>query len=99
MLESLKQCPEQSAAIDRVKEWTRMRFNLVNEVPILVAEVACGLPGCPPLETVVAFWTEDDRRHRFKLFKPAAAVELEDLPPSWMKNALVAVDEPGFECC
>ena len=24
----------------------------------MVAEVACAVPGCPPLETVVAFWTD-----------------------------------------
>ncbi len=69
-----KQRPEQSAAIDRVKERTRQRFTLADDVPILVAEVACGLPGCPPLETVVAFWTAHDQRHQFKLFKPVAAV-------------------------
>ena len=54
------------------------------------------LPGCPPLETVIAFWTEGDRRHHFKVFKPVAEVVLDDLPPAWMKDAL-AVPE-GFEC-
>ena len=52
------------------RAWTRARFALPEDAVILVSEIACGLPGCPPLETVVAFWT-DDRRHRFKLFKPA----------------------------
>ena len=95
----LKQHPEQSAAIDRVKEWTRERFKLVADAPILVAEVACGLPGCPPLETVIVFWAGDDQRRQFKLFKPVAAIVAEDLPPAWMKNALIAIDGIGLECC
>jgi hypothetical protein len=82
-----------------VKAWTRERFKLSDDVPIMAAEVACGLPGCPPIETVVVFWTAGDRRHQFKLFKPAAAVVPGDFPPSWMKNALIVSDEMGLECC
>jgi len=26
-------------------------------------------------------------------------VVADDLPPSWMKNALVVDEESGFECC
>jgi len=57
MLRSFEKRPEHLQAIDRVKAWTRARFKLAEDVPILVSEVACGLPGCPPLETVIAFWT------------------------------------------
>ena len=49
---------------------------------ILVAEVACAVPGCPPIETVIAFWSEE-RRHHFKVFKPVAEVTEDDLPPYW----------------
>ena len=73
----------------RLKGWTRERFALPDDASVFVAEVACGAPGCPPLDTVVAFWTERDRRHHFKVFKPVAEVTLDDLPPAWMKNALV----------
>src|SRR5215475_15523576 len=76
-----------AADLDRVREWTRARFGLGAETTVLVAQVSCQLPGCPPLETVVAFWT-DDQRYRFKLFKPVAEVVADDLPPSWFKEAL-----------
>jgi nitrate reductase delta subunit len=63
MLGSFKKSPEHLEALDRVKEWTRERFTLSQDTVILVSEIACSLPGCPPLETVVAFWTEgDDQR-------------------------------------
>jgi nitrate reductase delta subunit len=93
----LKKAPSHVEALDRVRAWTRERFKLAEASPILVAEVACGLPGCPPLETVVAFWTEDDRRHQFKLFKPVAEVICDDLPFAWLKDSLVWNGED--ECC
>ena len=85
------------AATRQIKAWTRARFRLSPEETVFIAEVECGLPGCPPRETVVAFWTAPDRRHSFKVFKPIDAVVEEDLPPSWMKDALVG-DETA-DCC
>jgi hypothetical protein len=88
------------AALRRVKKWTRERFKLPLDAPLLVAEVTCFVPGCPPIETVVAFWTDEgNRRHQFKLFKPVADVVADDLPPAWLKNALIAVDGIEYECC
>ena len=85
-------------ALEQVRQWTRERFELPTEVVILVAEIACTLPGCPPLETVVAFWL-DDKRHQFKIFKRPAEVTLEDLPPAWLKDALAGSDGVDFGCC
>jgi hypothetical protein len=99
MLRSYKKRPEHVAALDRVREWTRARFKLTEDAAILVTEVSCALPGCPPLETVVAFWTENDTRHHFKLFKRVDEVVADDLPPSWMKNALIAIEGSDLECC
>jgi hypothetical protein len=95
MLGFIKKSPDHAAALARVREWTRARFTLADDAAILVAEVACMLPGCPPLETVVAFWT-DERRHHFKIFKPVADVVEGDLPFAWLKDSLVVLD--GFEC-
>jgi hypothetical protein len=99
MLWTRKKRPEHLAALDRVREWTRERFKLPDDAAIMVTEVTCALPGCPPLETVVAFWTGNDTRHHFKLFKPVAEVVEDDLPPTWMKNALIVVEGFGCECC
>ncbi len=99
MLTLVKKKPPHRAAVRRIKAWTRERFRLPEDAAILVSEVACALPGCPPLETVVAFWTEGERRHHFKVFKPVAEVVEDDLPPSWMKNALAADEMLGCECC
>jgi hypothetical protein len=99
MLRFVDDRPEHAAALDRVREWTRERFVLTEDAAILVSEVSCALPGCPPRETVVAFWTESERRHQFKLFKPVAEVVMDDLPPRWLKDALAAIEGLGCECC
>ncbi len=98
MLGSLRKSPEQLQALDRVRAWTRERFALDGDAALLVTEVACGLPGCPPLETVVAFWTQGDIRHQFKIFKPAAQVVPEDLPYAWMKDGLAVPEGVGCDC-
>jgi hypothetical protein len=87
---------EHRAALARVQEWTRARFSLGGDAAVLAAEVACGLPGCPPRETVVAFWTADGARHHFKVFKPVVEVVEDDLPPAFMRAALA--DRDGFDC-
>jgi hypothetical protein len=96
---TIRKSPDHLKALDLVVAWTRARFNLSQDAAILVSEVACSAPGCPPLETVVAFWTEGDKRHHFKLFKPVAQVVEDDLPPCWMKNALIVPEDFGAECC
>ena len=98
-LAAAKRGPEHAAAAERVREWTRARFKLPEDAAVLVAEVTCAVPGCPPLETVVAFWTGNAQRHHFKVFKPLEQVVEDDLPPAWLKNALADVEGFGCECC
>ena len=85
-------------AIARVREWVRERFKLSADAAIMVSELSCRVPGCPPLETVVAFW-ENDARHHFKLFKPVAEVTSDNLPFAWMKESLIVPEGFGCECC
>jgi nitrate reductase delta subunit len=87
--------PDRAAAIVRLRGWTQARFALTGDETVMVSELACGVPGCPPIETHVVFWTAAGRHH-FKIFKPLTQVSENDLPPAFMKNALVALE--GFEC-
>jgi hypothetical protein len=98
MLGFINKSPQHREALDRVRDWTRERFALDDEAAILVAEVACALPGCPPLETVIAFWS-GERRHHTKVFKPVSEVTADDLPPRWMKDAIAVPDDFECDCC
>ena len=85
------------SSLEAVQGWTRRRFKLQAEAAVLVSEVACAVPGCPPLETVVAFWTEDERRHQFKLYKPLKEVLYDDL--GWLMGAPAAHEGSAWDCC
>jgi nitrate reductase delta subunit len=89
---------DRTASADRVREWTRTRFALTQEETVMVSELACNVPGCPPIETHVVFWTTAGRHH-FKIFKLLAEVSEDDLPPAFMKNALVAPEGFDCDCC
>jgi hypothetical protein len=97
MLRAAHRDPDRLRALDRVREWVREQFEL-GDTAILVAEVACAVPGCPPVETVIAFWS-GERRHHFKVFKPVAGVVADDLPPRWYMGALAVPDEFQCDCC
>jgi nitrate reductase delta subunit len=98
MFASLGKGPDRLQAIERVTEWTRERFGLPKDAAISVAEVACTLPGCAPLETVVMFWIAKER-YQFKLFKPVAEAVVDDLPYAWLKDALAVQEGAGWDCC
>jgi hypothetical protein len=98
MLGFSKKRPGDDAALDRVRQWTRARFALTADETVMVSEVACSVPGCPPIETHLVFWTAAGRHH-FKVFKPLADVVEDDLPPAFMKNALIALEGIDCDCC
>ena len=100
MLGNVRGNPEHLDALARMRDWTRARFDLPVDSVILVAEIECQVPGCPPIETIVAFWTgEEGTRYRFKVFKPVAKVVADDLPLSWLLPSLVDYGDLGCDCC
>ena len=73
-----KKSPGISAEQERVRTWAREHFNLADDETIMVSELPCSDPGCPPVETHLVFWTQAGRR-QFKVFKPLAEVVPDDL--------------------
>ena len=86
-------------AVERVKDATRARFALSEDDTALVSEAAATLPGFPPCETKVVFWTADGTRHHFKVFKPAEEVGDADVPPAWLRESLTATEAVECSCC
>jgi nitrate reductase delta subunit len=99
VLGSARKAAGQLQAIDQVAEAVRRRYALPEESVVSVSELACGLPGCPPLETVVLFWPPDGVRHRIKIFKPAHEVSPDDMPAPWLRRALVSPEGEENDCC
>lgn len=86
-------------AVERLKDLARQRFDLAPGDPVIVSESECLVPGGPPMQTVVAFWTGDNVRHRFRVFKPVLEIDDDDVPPAWLKTTLATNDEIECACC
>jgi len=98
MMRPSQRSADHSATLERVRGWTRARFALADDETVMVSEIACTVPGCPPIETHVVFWTAAGRHH-FQVFKPLAAVVEDDLPPAFMKDALTWATGVECSCC
>lgn len=68
--------PDQS---DRIKAWTRQAFHLGDETTLMVTELECREPGCPPVETVIAVLDGPGRTRRFKVHKAAGEMDRQDV--------------------
>ena len=86
-------------AVEQVKDWTRARFSLGAEDVVVVNETEAKLPGFPPRETAVTFWTADRVRHHYKVFKPVADVAADDIPPAFLKASLALAEGIECACC
>ena len=71
-----KHDPQRIAAI---KQWAAEIFQLSGEVPILVTELRCTEPGCPPLETVIAVMDVPGKPRQFKIHKSIAEITVADV--------------------
>ena len=91
--------PEAVELTRALKGLVRSHFRLAEDDAIMVSEIDCQVPGCPPIETVVAFWCADGERRHFKVFKPLAEVSEADLPPWWMKDRMIYDDMITCSCC
>ncbi|MCP9469144.1 MAG: hypothetical protein NNA31_03980 [Nitrospira sp.] len=65
--------------IDRIKAWVRAVFHLNDETTIMVTELACHEPGCPPIETVIALLTGPGDTRQYKIHKTADEINVADI--------------------
>jgi hypothetical protein len=68
-----------AATARQIKEWVRELFATGDDVTILVSELSCSEPGCPPIETVIALFQGRDSTTKFKIHRPSAEVTREDI--------------------
>jgi hypothetical protein len=69
---------QDGTATARVKAWVSAALAPDEDRTILVTELACTEPGCPPVETVIALLQEGEPE-RWKLHKPVAALTEDDV--------------------
>jgi hypothetical protein len=68
-----------AAAVRALKQLAAELLGAGDDDTVLVNELACAEPGCPPIETVVALLRADAPPRQLKVHKPALEVTAEDL--------------------
>ena len=76
--------------IAELKEWATEIFRLGIDVVVMVTELRCTEPGCPPLETVIAILDEPGKPRQFKIHKAMSDVTYADV---------LAVAQPDENAC
>lgn len=64
---------------DRIKSWARSAWSLPEETTVMVTELECREPGCPPIETVIAFLEGPGKTTQFKIHKTTDEVTQQDV--------------------
>jgi hypothetical protein len=62
-----------------VKQWVRDGLALPPDVTIMVSELACSEPGCPPVETVIALIYERGEHRQLKIHRALGDVSRADV--------------------
>jgi hypothetical protein len=84
-----RRTPGSAAHLDALRDAVRGALGLEPDTVVLVQELACSEPGCPPVETVVAVLDPAESRRVWSLPLPRAEVAVETL------RALVAHHPEG----
>jgi hypothetical protein len=67
------------AQTERVRGWVTAALHLGPDTPMLITELRCSEPGCPPVETVIAVLDQPGQPRQFKIHKPLAEVSEADV--------------------
>jgi hypothetical protein len=65
--------------ISEVKEWAIEVFRLPADVSVMLTELRCTEPGCPPLETVIAILDQPGKPRQYKIHKAIADLTFADV--------------------
>lgn len=76
--------------IKNIKSWAIQSLGLDSDVNLLVTELRCTEPGCPPLETVIAVLYSDGAKKQYKIHHA-----VDDLTESVLMTALLKHSNEG----
>ncbi|RNG35338.1 hypothetical protein EEJ42_04195 [Streptomyces botrytidirepellens] len=82
--------PGPSPQLRELKQTIRRLLGLDDDTAVVVRQLACTEPGCPPLETVIAVLPMNGRARRWTLHTTAEEITEDDL-----RAALLAAPPEG----
>ena len=76
-------CEADVVHVRKVKQWVRQASHACEGDTILVTELACSEPGCPPFEVLMAVLSEGGKRRQRKLHLPLVDVSEAHVIATW----------------
>jgi hypothetical protein len=71
--------PRRPPQLSALKQAVRHLLGVDDDTTVMVQQLTCAEPGCPPLETVIAVLPPDGPARRWTLHRPAEQVTEDDL--------------------
>ena len=68
-----------SFTIDQIRYWTRQNLDFPPDAPIVVKEVPCVKPGCPPIETAIMVFLKGEPPRFYKIQKTINDTTFDDV--------------------
>ena len=65
--------------VQLVKDWVREALHLGDDTTLMVTELRCTEPDCPPVETVIALMEITQPGRQYKMHKPLAQITRDDI--------------------
>ena len=65
--------------LDQIRYWTRQNLGFSKDVPIVIKEVPCVKPGCPPIETALMAFLKGEPPRLYKIQKTINEVAFDDV--------------------
>jgi len=60
--------------LDQIRYWMRQNFGFPQDIPIVIKEVPCVKPGCPPIETAIMAILVKEPPRLFKVQQPISQI-------------------------
>ncbi|MBE8477558.1 hypothetical protein IQ210_42100 [Streptomyces sp. 3R004] len=80
--------PGPSTQLRALKDTVRVLLDLDDDTAVMIRQLTCTEPGCPPVETVVAVLPMQGEARRWTLHRPADEITEDDL------RAVLLTDPP-----
>jgi hypothetical protein len=65
--------------LEQIRYWMRQNFGFAREVPIVVKEVPCVKPTCPPIETAIMAIVRNEPPRHFKIQRPINEITFDNV--------------------
>jgi hypothetical protein len=72
-------CETSPLRLDQIRYWMQQNFSFTKETPIVIKEVPCVKPKCPPIETAIVALLKNQPPRHFKIQRPINEITFDNV--------------------